>query len=508
MKRKRLFSLLLITAMLFVLTGTVTAADTWVKKDLYYGGIKITLNGNTITPKDANGTVVDPFAIDGTTYLPVRAISNALGINVDWDGATKTVVLQTPTLSPAELYEQCKQSVVHLETGFGGGTGFFIAEDIVVTNNHVINGAYKITAKTVDGEYLNVTHILAKSENPDLAILKVDGKGTPVKVATEIAAVGTDAYTIGAPLGIFPTFSSGMVMNNTFSENGTSFYLTSIGAISGNSGGPVFNDRGEVIGVVQGGMGDGSNTMDMMIRIQHVYEMDTSNPQELTGKEPLPEDDMTKASSFASAQVGELVSFGTYEQDNDPATTDEEILWIVTGKDGNKLTLMSLYALDVIPMLLEDGIYTWEDSYAREFLNGEFYNKAFTAAERAKILAVTVENKPNPIHGTPNGGNTVDRVYLPDFDEILAFYGIDHYEETGFPEVNAFATPYTVSKGVWLEIPGSKKCWWWLRSSGGSEYNGTEVGSGGYISYNGTDANDDPLGGGRAIRPVINISVN
>ena len=69
--------------------------------------------------------------------------------------------------------------------------------------------------------------VRAFTENPDLAILKVDGKGTPVKVASEIAAVGTDAYTIGAPLGIFPTFSSGMVMNNTFSENGISFYLTS-----------------------------------------------------------------------------------------------------------------------------------------------------------------------------------------------------------------------------------------------------------------------------------------
>ena len=331
MQRKRIYSLVLMLAVLFILTGTVTAADGFVNKELYYGNIKITLNGNTVTPQDANGTPVEPFTIDGTTYLPVRSIANALGLGVGWDGATSTVKLTsdaapTAALSPAALYAQCRQSVVHLETGVSGGTGFFLTEDTVVTNNHVINGAYKITAKTVDGEYLNVTHILAKSENPDLAILKVDGKGTPVKVASSVAAVGTDAYTIGAPLGIFPTFSSGMVMNNTFEENGTSFYLTSIGAISGNSGGPVFNANGEVIGVVQGGMGDGSNTMDMMIQIKHVYEMNLDNPQELTGKEPLPEDDMTKASNLASAQVGDLVSFGTYEQDNDSATTDEEIL--------------------------------------------------------------------------------------------------------------------------------------------------------------------------------------
>ena len=177
-------------------------------------------------------------------------------------------------------------------------------------------------------------------------------------------------------------------------------------------------------------------------------------------------------------------------------------------KKFSELTLMSLYALDAVPMMLEDGTYTWEDSYAREFLNGEFYKKAFSAAEKAKILEASVENKPNPLHGTPNGGNTVDRVYLPDFDEILSFYGIDTYQETAFPEVFAHATPYTMEKGVWLEIPDSSKCWWWLRSSGGSDANAAEVGSMGYISYNGTDANDEPLGGGRGLRPVIRVKTN
>lgn len=58
-----------------------------------YTGTKITLNGTTITPKDANGKVVEPFAVNGTTYLPVRAVAGALGLNVDWDQATKTIKL-------------------------------------------------------------------------------------------------------------------------------------------------------------------------------------------------------------------------------------------------------------------------------------------------------------------------------------------------------------------------------------------------------------------------------
>lgn len=62
---------------------------------LVYNDIKITLNGGAVTPTDANGNAVEPFIIDGTTYLPLRAISNALGLGVTWDATTKTAALTT-----------------------------------------------------------------------------------------------------------------------------------------------------------------------------------------------------------------------------------------------------------------------------------------------------------------------------------------------------------------------------------------------------------------------------
>ena len=73
--------------------GTVFAKQIGKTAELFYNNIKITLNGQTIQPKDANGNDVEPFIIDGTTYLPVRAVANALGINVNWDGNTNTVIL-------------------------------------------------------------------------------------------------------------------------------------------------------------------------------------------------------------------------------------------------------------------------------------------------------------------------------------------------------------------------------------------------------------------------------
>lgn len=60
-----------------------------------YSDIKVTLDGALLSLTDANGTVVEPFAVDGTTYLPVRAVSNALGLEVGWDSETSTVVLSS-----------------------------------------------------------------------------------------------------------------------------------------------------------------------------------------------------------------------------------------------------------------------------------------------------------------------------------------------------------------------------------------------------------------------------
>lgn len=70
------------------MTGRKTA-------NLDYHNMKVTLNGQTLDLRDADGNSVEPFTIDGTTYLPVATIGRALGLNVAWDAANQTVVLTT-----------------------------------------------------------------------------------------------------------------------------------------------------------------------------------------------------------------------------------------------------------------------------------------------------------------------------------------------------------------------------------------------------------------------------
>ena len=97
--KKKFFGLFLSLLLVVSLAANVYAAtETRKTAELIIRDIKIILNGKAIQPKDATGKEVEPFIIDGTTYLPVRAVANALGLDVGWDDATSTVTLSNPNL--------------------------------------------------------------------------------------------------------------------------------------------------------------------------------------------------------------------------------------------------------------------------------------------------------------------------------------------------------------------------------------------------------------------------
>ena len=105
-RRRDFIAGMLTMALLIGLVGTAGATVGKRTAELDYNNIQIALDGKTITPKDVNGNIVEPFAINGTVYLPVRAVGNALGLGVGWEQSTSTVnlvhlsgntVSQTPT---------------------------------------------------------------------------------------------------------------------------------------------------------------------------------------------------------------------------------------------------------------------------------------------------------------------------------------------------------------------------------------------------------------------------
>lgn len=90
---KSFFTGAIVMFLLMTLANTAFAAQISKTITAVYNDIKITVDGKAIQPKDANGNIVEPFIADGSTYLPVRAIANAIGYDATWDGNTNTVSL-------------------------------------------------------------------------------------------------------------------------------------------------------------------------------------------------------------------------------------------------------------------------------------------------------------------------------------------------------------------------------------------------------------------------------
>jgi hypothetical protein len=87
------FAIGTLTTLFLLSSSAVFAAPVSKQISAVYNNIKLVVNGNAVTPKDADGVDVEPFIYNGTTYLPVRAVSDALGQLVEWDGKTSTVYI-------------------------------------------------------------------------------------------------------------------------------------------------------------------------------------------------------------------------------------------------------------------------------------------------------------------------------------------------------------------------------------------------------------------------------
>ena len=91
----------LIKRYIFIIIAVICALSVIAPAASAQTGIRVFIDGVLITPRDARGNIVEPLIIDGTTYLPVRAIGESFGMNVHWDGAAQSVFVGTrPTEVP------------------------------------------------------------------------------------------------------------------------------------------------------------------------------------------------------------------------------------------------------------------------------------------------------------------------------------------------------------------------------------------------------------------------
>lgn len=170
------------------------------------------------------------------------------------------VAILVPVFSFADaerIFMQNRKTVVIVATfdengnPLGQGSGFIVrADGAVVTNYHVLHEAKRINVK-VGSKILEVQGLINADKENDLVILKVKGDGLPVVKLGDIEKVSTGQkiYSISSPKGLENTISDGILSGIREIEPGKKVLQITAPISPGSSGGPVFNENGEVIGI-------------------------------------------------------------------------------------------------------------------------------------------------------------------------------------------------------------------------------------------------------------------
>lgn len=184
--------------------------------------------------------------------------------------------------SPADLYKKTLPSVMTLTAdlpeGQSTGTAFLsIRDGVAVTAWHVVRGAKRVTARFSNGEEFAVSGLVDKDEQRDLALIRVKVADRPLlSLNSSDPEVGGKAYVIGAPQGLEFSVSDGLI-GQVRQFDGYKQYQFTCPASPGNSGGPLLDPKGQVLGVVSWQVKDGQN-LNFAVPSTYVKGLDASLP--------------------------------------------------------------------------------------------------------------------------------------------------------------------------------------------------------------------------------------
>ncbi|MBS1713454.1 MAG: trypsin-like peptidase domain-containing protein [Armatimonadetes bacterium] len=168
-------------------------------------------------------------------------------------------------VSPEELYENASPSVLTLTVDRPGGTvsigTAFLAfrPNVAVTAWHVVKGARRVTAKFSDGTSVTVQGLIDKDPAKDIALISLEtGSRKPLPLAGLDPKVGSRAFVIGSPKGMEFSISDGLISQTPIVGTNRLYQFT-CPVSPGNSGGPLFNTAGQVLGIVSWQWRDAQN---------------------------------------------------------------------------------------------------------------------------------------------------------------------------------------------------------------------------------------------------------
>jgi S1-C subfamily serine protease len=182
-------------------------------------------------------------------------------------------IAQAKAKSTEDIYNETKGSIVLIisydKTGkpISTGSGFFIKGNQIATNFHVIEGSSDLRYKGIHDQKIHgISKVLTFSKSLDLAILSTTDEKSPLSISPNLFdRIGAKVIAIGNPKGLTGTVSEGIISGVRKLDSFT-FLQTTAPISPGSSGGPLFNESGEVVGVTSLVLG-GSNSQNLNFAI-------------------------------------------------------------------------------------------------------------------------------------------------------------------------------------------------------------------------------------------------
>lgn len=204
--------------------------------------------------------------------------------------AVKLITDKQPTkLSSEEIYCLASPATVEIriETEFGTatGTGFFSSTDgKIITNFHVIEDATLGAVYLSNGEKYDIQKLVGFDSYLDIAIIQIDYQPTTIlEIRTDLLQTGETVYALGSSLGLADSFSEGIISANQREIGGQIFIQTTAPISHGNSGGPLIDKYGRVVGITTAGVESGQN-LNFAVPISAVNKIDQSHPVSFPGQ--------------------------------------------------------------------------------------------------------------------------------------------------------------------------------------------------------------------------------
>lgn len=246
------------------------------------------------------------------------------------------------------------------------GTGFIVmAEGVIITNFHVVDGAHDARIKLKNGEIYDRVQVVDYDKRRDIAVLQIRATGLPMVTLgdSEKIDVGDEVVAIGNPKGLEHTVSTGIISarrTDVAGMEGTKVFQTTAPISPGSSGGPLYNERGEVIGITTAQFrGEGMQNLNFAVDFKYAMlmfghgpgmgmtlaEMTNKEHPQQTRQEPARASQPAPPSSTPSSSGGENV----YTEPTNQVTVTVRSGWTAKpGSDVNNGWIMEISKGDMV----------------------------------------------------------------------------------------------------------------------------------------------------------------